>query len=100
MKPILFIDYVSERASVVRILADKGADLESKDKLGKTSLHIAAEISSLEMVQILVEKGANVNAGTKLGYSPLHLAVSNGEFEFLSVYALEKLFIMIYKISK
>lgn len=49
MRPILFIDYVSERANVVRILADKGADLESKDRLGKTSLHIAAENSNFEL---------------------------------------------------
>ncbi|MCC6233626.1 MAG: ankyrin repeat domain-containing protein [Verrucomicrobiales bacterium] len=46
----------------VRILIEKGADVNARSALGATPLMAAAAASHLEAVQLLVERGAEVNA--------------------------------------
>jgi ankyrin repeat protein len=44
--------------AVVKLLLDKGADLQSKDKYGRTPLSWAAEKGHEAVVKLLLKKGA------------------------------------------
>lgn len=46
-------------------------NLETRDALGRTPLHIAAMFGLEEMVAILLERGAEVNARDQWGVTPL-----------------------------
>jgi ankyrin repeat protein len=48
------------KTDVVRSLIAKGADVNAKDKEGKTALAYAKENSHTEIVQLLKQAGANV----------------------------------------
>lgn len=57
----------------VKILVEKGANVNARDKNNMTPLHNA---NSLEVVKYLVEKGANVNAVDNSGNTPLLNVIS------------------------
>jgi ankyrin repeat protein len=56
----------------VRLLLDKGADVNAKSASGATALMWAA--TDLAKVRLLVERGADVNAASNLGHTALELA--------------------------
>ena len=66
-------------ASCVRLLLDKGALMNLKDKDGDTPLHRAVVNSRMDCVQLLVERGADKTAKRNDGKSPLDLAGGEGE---------------------
>ena len=47
----------------------------TKDSLGKTPLHRAAQFGNTAEVQNLIAQGANVNAVDNFGHTPLHSAI-------------------------
>ena len=63
---------------ICRVLIDKGAQLESKDKYGGTPLHCAADQGHVEIVCLLCDRGADVEARDNADWRPLHDAASNG----------------------
>lgn len=58
----------------VRALLKRGADVNARDKDGKTALMIAAEHGELECVQLLLEAGADRALLDKLGNTALDYA--------------------------
>ena len=50
--------------AVVKLLLEKGADVESKDRYGQTPLSWAAEKGHEAVVKLLLEKGADVESRT------------------------------------
>jgi cytohesin len=68
-------------AGVVKLLLDKGADVNQKLDTGETVLHVAAWNGNAKMVQALLKAKANFAATDKSGYTPLHLAAWNGHAE-------------------
>ena len=54
----------------VKLLLDKGADVNAHNELEATPLILAA--GSVEKARLLIEKGAGVNAQSKLGRTPAH----------------------------
>ncbi|KAK6705444.1 hypothetical protein SNK05_009341 [Fusarium graminearum] len=72
-----------------RLLLEKGADIEAKDKTGKTALLIAATSSKHEILKLLLEKGANVNAKDRNGWTALLIAARSSKHEILEL-LLEK----------
>jgi len=60
--------------ATVRDLAT-GRNLEARDALGRTPLHIAAMFGLEEMVALLLERGADVNARDQWGATPLYRLV-------------------------
>jgi hypothetical protein len=65
--------------AVVKLLLEKGADLESKDNNGRTPLSWAAENGHEAVVKLLLEKGADLESKDEYnGQTPLSWAAENG----------------------
>lgn len=71
-------------AKTVRVLVEKGVNVNAADIGGYTALHLAVTEKRLETVRELIKSGADVNAeeyGNKC--TPLHLACMVGEKEIV-----------------
>lgn len=55
-------------------------DVNSKDKLGRTPLHIAASKNNIDSIKLLISAGANVNEQSVSGEIPLVKAVKLKKF--------------------
>ena len=51
----------------MRLLLEKGADVDDKSKFGETALHLAAASGHEAVVRLLLEKGADVDERSRLG---------------------------------
>jgi len=59
----------------VKLLLDRGADVNERDQVGTTALFWAAHRRNLPMVRLLLDRGARVNARNSSGITPLMWAV-------------------------
>ena len=65
---------------MVKLLLEKGADLESKDDAySQTPLSWAARNGHEAVVKLLLEKGADLESKDRYGQTPLLLAARNGQ---------------------
>ena len=60
--------------AVVRLLIEKGANLESMNEDRQTPLQVACKSGTLEVVRCLIESGADMDVRSESGSSLLHLA--------------------------
>ena len=76
----------------VKILLEKGANIELKDHKGNTALHLASSKGHLEVMQVLLDqnKGLNRMKNDK-GRSPLHCAALFGQIDGVRMLLEEKL---------
>jgi ankyrin repeat protein len=65
----------------MRLLIDKGANIDAKNGAGAAALMGAALNGSAAAVQLLLEKGADARARTKLGETALGNAAGAGSAE-------------------
>ena len=73
------------RVTVVRELLAHGADHASVNKWGKTPLHWAAIVGSVECGTVLFRQGnCDLDARNKQGRTACHLASADGRPEFVS----------------
>jgi len=63
---------------ICRLLIDKGAQIEAKDRYGLTPLHFAAGGGHHEIARLLCDLGADIEARTKSRWRPLHYAANSG----------------------
>lgn len=75
--------------NVAKLLVEKGADINVKDKIGGNALHYAAMYNTLDMVKFFIEKGVDVNSETNDKEIPLHLAITSRENSIVP-YLIEK----------
>jgi hypothetical protein len=66
---------------MVLALTEKGADVHTRDRTGRTSLHYAARRLNINVINCLVELGSDINAKDASGWSPLMHACSWDESE-------------------
>lgn len=66
---------------VVKELLSRGVDIESKNSIGETPLHVAVTCAygiggrNTDMVDFLLENGANINAGDNGGNTAIHKVI-------------------------
>jgi hypothetical protein len=76
-----------KKTEIVKILLDKGADLEKREEFGSTPL-ITASGRSIEIVQMLLDRGADVNGrgtGLRDGWTPLMEAAAVGNVDTMKL---------------
>ena len=69
------------QVEVVRLLLDKGANVNTRDKHKSTPLQNAVQSGNLETMRLLLDKSENVDERNKSGSTPLHKAAEN-EWKF------------------
>ena len=69
----------------LKILIQRGADLNAKNDEGWSPLHYAVGENHLEVVKLLLDAGANVNVKENRGISPLDFASMFGFFEIMKL---------------
>ena len=62
--------------SIIKLLIEKGANVNAKDGGGVTPLHLA---DTVEVATLFIAKGANVNTKDNEGRTPLHRVGNNRE---------------------
>ena len=65
----------------VKLLLDKGADVNTKNKDGVTVLMMASVEGQVDVVKLLLDKGADVNAKNKDGVTALVVAIARGNVD-------------------
>ncbi|KAJ3220104.1 Transient receptor putative cation channel sub A member 1 [Dinochytrium kinnereticum] len=70
---------------VAKTLVGCGANLDSKDILGKTPLRLATTLRRVEIVQFLLERGAR-DLPDREGITALRQAIYRGDLEIVGVY--------------
>ena len=70
---------------VVKALLVKGADVNSKNSLGRTALMCVSEIGYTEIAQELLANGADVNFQVNNGWTALMLAILNHNTEIVKL---------------
>ena len=71
------------RLDICRLLIDKGAQVEAKDRHGLTPLHYAAAYDRIDIARLLCDHGADVEARGNNGRRPLHLAAVYGHISVM-----------------
>ena len=66
---------------IVKLLLDKGVDVNTRYNAGQTALMIASYQGYIEIVRALIAKGADVNARDFLGDTPTTLAAEKNHEE-------------------
>jgi ankyrin repeat protein len=72
---------------VVRILAERGADINKAMNDGATPLLVASQNGHVDVVRILIGRGADINKADNDGVTPLWIASLNGHVEVVSILA-------------
>ena len=61
-----------ESLDLMRLLIERGANVNAADKAGLTALHqVVLEPGKFELAELLIAQGANVNVRDNEGYTPL-----------------------------
>src|SRR5580704_8414835 len=69
----------------VRADLDAGADVNAKDAMTLTPLHVAAKRGHTDIAKLLLAHGANVNAATDTGVTPSQYASLFGHYELVEL---------------
>lgn len=68
---------------IVKLLINRGASVDSKNKYGKTPLYLASARGHKKIVAFLIKHGAYVDSQDQEGYTSLHGASSWGHTEIV-----------------
>jgi ankyrin repeat protein len=69
--------------ALVRLLIDRGVDVNAKGVDGTTALHHAVHADHLQIADMLLRVGADAAARDRYGVTPLYLACLNGSADMI-----------------
>ena len=85
-EPLIVLAAKKAHPCVIDLLAQKGADINAKDKDGNTALHIAALNGNIRLAKKLIEKyHANTLIQNNNKDLPMHMAMQNPNIEVLKL---------------
>lgn len=84
----LFTAIQKQKPDIVRLLIQKGADVNKVGGFGIKPIYRAAEFNSLEIVKLLVENGADIQTAKENGWTPLIIAIQEKQYE-IAKYLIE-----------
>lgn len=71
----LHISSEQKRADeILRVLASASCNVNERNKLGRTALHLAAKLGNLQNLKVLLDNGCDRNIKDKLGFTAVGLA--------------------------
>jgi ankyrin repeat protein len=85
LAPLHCAVYVDDEA-IIKLLLDKGADINVGDAALRTPLHWAADLGLTEVAELLIQAGANINALDSGGTSPFSCAVISKEPDLIKLF--------------
>jgi ankyrin repeat protein len=71
----------SNSTEIVKLLIDRGIDVEGRDCDGRTPLHLCCREGHHDGLVILLEKGANINAKDSMNQTPLYEAILRHNYD-------------------
>lgn len=83
MLQYVFLNF-PDNIDIINLLLEYGINIEEKDDLGFTILHIVCLNNYIKSAKILLDKGANVDT-SRFGETPLHTAVLNGDTQLVQL---------------
>jgi ankyrin repeat protein len=63
---------------IVNVLVENNADINLRDDVGNTALHVAVGKGNLSLVHYLIDRGADINIPNNAGETPLYWMFKNG----------------------
>ena len=87
LKKVSLLVYASYEGydKIVKLLLDHGANINSMDNSGKTSLSLACEKNHEKCVELLLEYNSNVNTCDNEDKTPLYLAAKNENIKVMDL---------------
>ena len=73
------------RVDIAQALIARGDDIDAKDNIGRTPLHLAATGNSLDVASLLIDLGADIDAKDNDGFTPLHFAAAENSLDVASL---------------
>ncbi|WP_353283576.1 ankyrin repeat domain-containing protein [Wolbachia endosymbiont (group A) of Pogonocherus hispidulus] len=67
----------------VKLLLDRGANIEVRDEFGYTPISLATQSGKWSVVELLLDRGANIDTQDKKGQTLLHSAVSGNNLDMI-----------------
>ncbi len=64
--------------NLIKLLYEKGANIQFRTKLGENYLHFAAAQNKVDIAEYLIDCGIDINSTKNGGLTPLHIAVITG----------------------
>ncbi len=85
-KPLMYASWpmrekLKQYTAIVKMLLEKGAKVNARDKAGQTPLSLAAATGDVAMMKVLVAKGADVNTRDNTGNGALIGALQHHRFQ-------------------
>jgi len=77
--------YEKNNIKLIKLLIEKGANINDTDKYDNTILHKACKENNVELIKFLIKKGANINCKNEDDDTSLHIVCENNNEELIKL---------------